>query len=147
MQLDSWWYYKTLTGPDGKTGKTKNAKLPQGEWNRYGGLLEYRAHPAVFPDGLESFHRELGLPLITHNRWVDPASPYRSKYHISGYAALDPAFWREIVGYIASAGVVTYMNKIRLNEIYEHSPRTGREASPQATNSQLAWPPPARATG
>src|SRR5580704_6458983 len=121
LQLDSWWYYKTFTGPDGKTGKTKNAKLPQGEWNRYGGLLEYRAHPAVFPDGLEAFHRELGLPLITHNRWVDPASPYRSKYHISGYAALDPAFWREIVGYIASAGVVTY-EQDWLNEIYEHSP-------------------------
>ncbi len=121
LQLDSWWYYKTFTGPDGKTGKTKSAKLPQGEWNRYGGLLEYRAHPAVFPDGLEAFQRELGLPLITHNRWVDPASPYRLKYQISGYAAVDPAFWREIIGYIASAGVVTY-EQDWLNEIYQHSP-------------------------
>ena len=121
LQLDSWWYYKTFTDPDGKTGKSKSAKLPQGEWNRYGGLLEYRAHPAVFPDGLEAFHREVGLPLITHNRWVDPASPYQAKYHISGYAAVDPAFWREIIGYVAGAGVVTY-EQDWLNEIYQHSP-------------------------
>jgi len=121
LQLDSWWYYKTFTDPDGKTGKSKSAKLPKGEWNRYGGLLEYRAHPAVFPEGLEAFQREVGLPLITHNRWVDPASPYRAKYHISGYAAVDPAFWREIIGYVASAGVVTY-EQDWLNEIYQHSP-------------------------
>jgi hypothetical protein len=121
LQLDSWWYYKTFTGPDGKTGKAKSAKLPQGEWNRYGGLLEYRAHPAVFPDGLEAFQRELGLPLITHNRWIDPTSPYRLKYHVSGYAAVDPAFWREIIGYIAGAGAVTY-EQDWLSEIYQHSP-------------------------
>jgi hypothetical protein len=121
MQLDSWWYYKTLTGPDGKVGKTKNSKLPAGEWNRYGGLLEYRAHPAVFPDGLEVFQRELGLPLITHNRWIDPASPYCQKYKVSGYAALDPAFWNEIITYISSAGVETY-EQDWLSEIYKHSP-------------------------
>ena len=27
---------------------------------------------------------------MTHNRWIDPTSPYQHKYEISGYAALDP---------------------------------------------------------
>lgn len=121
MQLDSWWYYKSLIGPDGKAGKTKNTKLPEGAWNRYGGLMEYRANPAVFPDGLAAFQRKLGLPLITHNRWVDPASPYQQKYKVSGYAAVDPAFWRDIIGYIAGAGVMTY-EQDWLSEIYKHSP-------------------------
>jgi hypothetical protein len=121
MQLDSWWYYKTFSGPDGKIGKTKNARLPEGEWNRYGGLLEYRSHPAVLPDGLEAFHKELGLPLITHNRWIDPASPYHQKYQITGYAAIDPGFWNEIMSYISAAGVQTY-EQDWLIDIYNHSP-------------------------
>jgi hypothetical protein len=121
LQLDSWWYFKTLTGPDGKIGKAKNAKLPAGEWNRYGGLLEYKAHPAVLPGGLQEFQRQLGLPLITHNRWIDPASPYRQKYRISGYAAVDPAWWREIIGYVHDGGAITY-EQDWLSEIYFHSP-------------------------
>jgi hypothetical protein len=28
LQLDSWWYEKTFTGPDGESGKTKNSRLP-----------------------------------------------------------------------------------------------------------------------
>jgi hypothetical protein len=121
LQLDSWWYYKTFRGPDGKIGKSKSAKLPSGKWNRYGGLLEYRADPAVFPDGLEGFQREAGLPLITHNRWIDPASPYQQEYRVSGYAGLDPAYWRDIIGYVAGAGTVTY-EQDWLSEIYFHSP-------------------------
>ena len=121
FQLDSWWYYKTFTGPDGKIGKIKNAKLPPGEWNRYGGLLEYRAHPAVLPQGLQQFQRDLGLPLITHNRWIDPASPYHNQYRITGFAAIDPAFWQNIIRYIARAGVITY-EQDWLVDIYNHSP-------------------------
>jgi len=34
----------------GKIGTIKAPKLPAGEWNRYGGLLKYEAHPAVLPD-------------------------------------------------------------------------------------------------
>ncbi|MGC1728195.1 MAG: hypothetical protein WA747_02305 [Steroidobacteraceae bacterium] len=121
LQLDSWWYYKALTDPSGQAGTPKNPDLPLGEWNRYGGLLRYAAHPAVFPDGLAAFQSRIGLPLIVHNRWIDPASPYHQRYHISGLAAIDPAWWQEIMGYIASAHVVTY-EQDWMNVIYEHSP-------------------------
>ena len=55
LQLDSWWYYKSFTDADGKVGRTKSPKLPEGEWNRYGGLLDYTAHKFLFPDGLAAF--------------------------------------------------------------------------------------------
>ena len=121
MQLDSWWYYKTFTGPNGRAGKTKNPHLPPGEWNRYGGLLAYRAHPAVLPDGLGGFKNDINLPLITHNRWIDPASPYRDKYQVSGIAAVDPKFWDEIMSYIGTNGVACY-EQDWINEIYTRSP-------------------------
>jgi|HubBroStandDraft_1064217.scaffolds.fasta_scaffold04209_4 hypothetical protein len=121
LQLDSWWYYKTLTDPSGQAGTTKNPDLPLGEWNRYGGLIKYEAHPAVFADGLVAFQSRIGLPLIVHNRWIDPASPYHQRYHITGLAAIDPAWWQQIMGYIASAHVVTY-EQDWMNVIYEHSP-------------------------
>ena len=121
LQLDSWWYYKSLTDPAGRTGTPKNPALPLGEWNRYGGLIDYRAHPALFPDGLAAFQRRIGLPLIVHNRWIDPASPYHQHYEISGFAAIDPAWWQAIMGYIASAHVITY-EQDWMNVIYEHSP-------------------------
>ena len=121
LQLDSWWYSKSFTDPDGHTGGAKNASLPQGEWNRYGGLLRYEADPALFPEGLAAFQRRIGLPLITHNRWIDPASPYHAGFRISGFAALDPRWWTQIMGYLAGAHVVTY-EQDWLNVIYEHSP-------------------------
>ncbi len=121
LQLDSWWYYKTYTDPAGNTGKPENDRLPLEEWNRYGGLIRYEAHPSLFPEGLAAFQRRVGLPLIAHNRWIDPASPYHQRYRISGFAALDPLWWREIIGYLSSAQVVTY-EQDWLNVIYEHSP-------------------------
>jgi hypothetical protein len=121
LQLDSWWYYKTLTDPNGRTGRPKNSKLPEGEWNRYGGLLKYEAHPALFPDGLAAFQKKVNLPLITHNRWIDPASPYRAQYRISGVAGVDPLWWQKIMGYIADNGVVCY-EQDWLNVIYNNSP-------------------------
>ena len=121
LQLDSWWYYKTLTGPDGKLGQTKNPRLPKGEWNRYGGLLKYKADPAVLPDGLDGLHEKTGLPLITHNRWIDPASPYHERYKISGIAAVDPQWWDDIMADIAAGGVTCY-EQDWLSEIYFHSP-------------------------
>ena len=121
LQLDSWWYYKTLTDPTGKTGTSKNSRLPLEEWNRYGGLVKYEAHPGLFPKGLAAFQKTVGLPLITHNRWIDPASPYHQRYRISGLAAVDPNWWREIIGYLSSANVVTY-EQDWLNVIYEYSP-------------------------
>jgi hypothetical protein len=128
LQLDSWWYYKTATGADDRTvagaknpdGK-KNPNMPDGEWNRYGGLLEYKAHPYVFPNGLEAFQKSIGLPLVTHNRWIDPGSPYLQKYKISGVAAVDPKWWNDIADYLHRAGVQTY-EQDWLYSIYEHSP-------------------------
>ena len=121
LQLDSWWYYKTLTDPEGRTGRPKDAKLPEGEWNRYGGLLKYEAHPAVFPEGLAAFQTKIGLPLITHNRWIDPASPYHGQYRISGVAGVDPLWWRKIMNYIADSGVTCY-EQDWLSVIYNRSP-------------------------
>jgi hypothetical protein len=121
LQLDSWWYYKSLRGDDGKMGTTKAPKLPKGEWNRYGGLLEYRAHPALFPNGLAPFQRSIGLPLVTHNRWIDPASPYHQKYKISGVAAVDPNWWNDITDYLKTNGVITY-EQDWLDRIYKYSP-------------------------
>jgi hypothetical protein len=121
MQLDSWWYFKSKTSADGKEGKIKNAKLPDGTWNCYGGLMEYKAHPAVFPQGLAAFQQALNLPLITHNRWVDLHSPYRKDYIISGVAAIDPKWWDDMADYLKSSGVMVY-EQDWLNEIYANSP-------------------------
>jgi hypothetical protein len=125
MQLDSWWYFKSKTGPNGKEGKdagTKNARLPAGDWNCYGGLMKYQAHPALFPQGLAAFDKQLGIPLITHNRWVDLNSPYRQQYNISGVAAIDPKWWDKITDYLKASGVVVY-EQDWLNEIYSNSPQ------------------------
>lgn len=122
LQLDSWWYYKTSTDPDGTPGKAKkSSKLPAGEWNRYGGLWEYKAHTDLFPNGLDAFGKAIGLPLVTHNRWIDPASPYRQHYTISGIAAVDPKWWADIAAYLKSSGIVTY-EQDWLDRIYTYSP-------------------------
>ena len=121
LQLDSWWYYKTFADASGKIGTIKSAKLPEGEWNRYGGLLEYKAHPAVFPNGLEAFQKSISLPLVTHNRWIDPASPYHEHYKISGVAAVDYKWWRDIASYLDENGIVTY-EQDWLDRIYKYSP-------------------------
>ncbi len=121
LQLDSWWYYKSFTDPDGKVGKTKAPGLPEAEWNRYGGLMEYRAHTNLFPDGLGAFQKAINLPLITHNRWIDPASPYHQQYKISGLAAVDPQWWEDIAAYLKASGVVTY-EQDWLDRIYKYSP-------------------------
>ena len=128
LQLDSWWYYKAATGADDRTvagqknsdGK-KNPDMPDGEWNRYGGLLEYKAHPYVFPNGLAAFQKAIGLPLVTHNRWIDSASPYHQKYLISGVAAIDPKWWNDVADYLHDAGVQTY-EQDWLYSIYQRSP-------------------------
>jgi hypothetical protein len=120
LQLDSWWYYKSFTEPSGRRGGAKNPALPEGEWNRYGGLLRYEAHPGVLPEGLAALQRRLDLPLLTHNRWIDPASPYHAKYHISGVAALDPRWWADLMQYLQQSGVVTY-EQDWLSVIYRRS--------------------------
>jgi hypothetical protein len=122
LQLDSWWYVKTSTNANGTKGKpNKNSKLPAGTWNCYGGLTEYVAHPFVFPRGLPAFDSQLGMPLITHNRWIDLDSPYHQKYKISGVAAIDPKWWDDICDYLKSSGVIVY-EQDWLNEIQDNSP-------------------------
>lgn len=127
LQLDSWWYRKSFTDPGGRTGHAMNPRLPAGEWNRYGGMMRYEADPALFPDGLAAFQRSIGLPLITHNRWIDPASPDHERYRMAGFAAIDPAWWRRTAGYLAEQGVVAY-EQDWLNVIYAHSPELATTA-------------------
>ena len=97
MQLDSWWYPKGVS--DTWEGDATN--------NR-GGINTYTADPTLFPSGLASFQQQLGLPMITHARWTDGASPYWSEYIMSGGVSIDPAYWAHIMGFIQNAGVVTY---------------------------------------
>jgi len=122
LQLDSWWYQKSTYDPAGKPGGAKkNNRLPIGSWNRYGGLMEYRAHPDLFRGGLSNFEQALGLPLAVHNRWIDRMSPYHDKYKISGVGAIDPNWWKDTVGYLKNSGVVCY-EQDWLDEIYLNSP-------------------------
>ncbi len=121
LELDSWWYYKTFANLEGQEEGAVNPELPAGEWNRYGGLWKYEAHPAVFPEGLAAFQRSVGLPLITHNRWMDPESPYHVRYRISGLAAVDPRWWGDVMTYLNRSGVEIY-EQDWLDHIYHLSP-------------------------
>ena len=97
MQLDSWWYPKGGNNRWDSAGST----LPYGEDT-------YRADKNLFPEGLAAFHQSLGLPMVTHARWISTASPYRQQYKMSGNVIVDPAFWNSTGEYLAEAGVVTY---------------------------------------
>lgn len=122
MQLDSWWYDKSVYDPDGKpVADHKNKNLPYGAWNRYGGLMEYKADSFLFPEGLLDFRQKLGLPLATHNRWMDSLSPYNKRFKVSGFAAVDANFWKEIMRYLKTSGVVCY-EQDWLNFIYNKTP-------------------------
>ncbi|MFT3934857.1 MAG: hypothetical protein QM726_14630 [Chitinophagaceae bacterium] len=122
LQLDSWWYQKSYNNVFGKSGGLPKRKdLPEAPWNRSGGLMEYKADPALFPKGLAAFQQELGLPLVTHNRWMDSSSPYHDKYKISGIGAIDPGFWNEVMTYLKSSGVAVY-EQDWMNYIYMNNP-------------------------
>jgi len=97
MQLDSWWYPKGAS--DSWQGDSTN--------NR-GGVYQYVAAPALFTNGLSAFQQQLGLPLVTHCRWIDPASPYNTQFLMSAEVSVDPRFWTNIQGYIKSGGVATF---------------------------------------
>jgi hypothetical protein len=97
VQLDSWWY------PKGHADLWDSTDDPY-----RGGQYRLEAAPALFPQGLGAFAQALGLPLVTHARWIDPASPYRAQYRISGNVSTDPAYWRDRMQYLRAAGVVTY---------------------------------------
>jgi autotransporter-associated beta strand protein len=97
MQLDSWWYPKSYL-----------ATWQGGPTNNRGGIFLYQADAQLFPAGLAAFHQQLGLPLLTHARWIDDYSPYRTNYALSKNAPVDPAYWSNILAAIAAGGVVTY---------------------------------------
>jgi len=97
MQLDSWWYPKGVNARWNSAGSA----LPNGEFT-------YRTDKELFPDGLAAFQQSLGLPMVTHARWISTASPYRIQFKMSGNVVLDPAFWKSTAEYLAAAGVVTY---------------------------------------
>ena len=94
MQLDSWWYPK-------EKGNSLAAMAVNGE-------TVYRASPEVFPNGLRAFHKEMGLPLAVHARWVAADSPYRREYTMSRNVVLSPAFWRSTASYLHAGGVAMY---------------------------------------
>lgn len=97
LQLDSWWYPKGV------------ANTWQGDANNNrGGLNQFVAESTLFPDGLAAFQQQLGLPLVTHCRWVDGASPYRSQYAMSGNVIVDDSYWTNRMDYLNSGGVVTF---------------------------------------
>ena len=90
LELDSWHY------PKGSPPSwTSNGR----------GLDTFEADPTIFPNGLAAFQQSLGLPLITHTRWIDQTSPLRSKYQISGFVAIDPQYWKDYATYLSNSGV------------------------------------------
>ncbi|MGH2346439.1 MAG: hypothetical protein ACRDG4_14525, partial [Chloroflexota bacterium] len=96
MELDSWWY-----------PKGSSATWPGNGYER-GGIYQYTAAPALFPNGLAAFQRRLGVPLAVHARWIDPGSPYRRMYRMSGNVITDSRYWQATAAYLAGAGVITY---------------------------------------
>src|SRR5260370_31811290 len=55
LQLDSWFY----------------PKGPAMRWDdRNTGIFRYRAATDLFPGGLPNFPQQVGLPLVTHARWI-----------------------------------------------------------------------------
>ncbi|WP_344854923.1 carbohydrate-binding protein [Amycolatopsis ultiminotia] len=93
MQLDSWFYPK---GPDS-------------DWRAVeAGASRYEADKTLFPNGLEDFQQNVGLPMITHGRWIDPSSPYHQEYRMSGNVVTDPAYWNDRMSYLKQNGVQTY---------------------------------------
>ena len=92
MQLDSWFYPKGANA----------------DWKKFDGIYEYIADQDLFPDGLKAFQQQLDLPLVTHSRWIDPKSPYRIRYRMSGNVVVDPLYWETVASYLHDAHVLTY---------------------------------------
>jgi hypothetical protein len=93
LQLDSWFY------PKGR----------EAQWSSNGsGIYRYEAAAPPFMQGLARFQQRLGVPLVTHSRWIDPSSPYRSLYKMSGNVVTDPAYWETVAQYLSDSGVAIY---------------------------------------
>lgn len=121
LQLDSWWYAKSSWNPEQQVDRIKNPALPDEAWNRYGGLVEWKAQPGVFPKGMAAFHKRVDLPFLAHNRFIDKDSPYRKRFEISGVAAVDRRYWDELANYAAENGIAVYLQDW-LDATYRFSP-------------------------
>ena len=121
LQLDSWWYPKSNWNPHEKIGDIKNSALPRGPWNRYGGMVEWRADPGVFPNGIAAFHERVKIPFLAHNRFIDKDSPYRRRFQISGLAGIDRGYWNELASYAFESSIAVYLQDW-LDAIYKFSP-------------------------
>jgi hypothetical protein len=93
LQLDSWFY------PKGALADWRDGS---------GGIYEYSAAPELFSPSLQAFQQTLGVPLITHARWIDASSPARRDYLMSGNVCIDPKYWKSTADYLASSGVGAY---------------------------------------
>ncbi len=93
LQLDSWFY----------------PKGPLADWHDGAyGIYDYSAAQVLFGASLRTFQQDLGIPLITHARWIDPSSPVRQQYQMSGNVSIDPKYWNRVAQYLASAGGAAY---------------------------------------
>ena len=93
MQLDSWFY----------------PKGPNRDWKDLSsGIYLYEAASELFPEGLKAFQKKLGVPLVTHSRWIDASSPYRQQYQMSGNVVTDPLYWNNLAAYLRASGVILY---------------------------------------
>jgi hypothetical protein len=93
IQLDSWFYPK---GPNADWTDAKD------------GIFQYDAAPTLFGANLSNFAQRVGVPLVTHSRWIDPSSPYRTQYAMSGNVSTDPKYWAMVASYLKSSGVIVY---------------------------------------
>ena len=128
LQLGGWWYRKLSDDIAGGPGpERKNPKLAAGDWNRYGGTLEYRASPELFPEGLTAFGKALGLPLLAYGGWIDRKSPLGERFQISGVAPVDRRYWSDVASYREAAGATGY-GQDWLSGIVENSPEMATKA-------------------
>jgi hypothetical protein len=103
LQIDSWWYLK---GGDPTAAQPLPVSWKHANYNH--GIYLYEAAPELFPKGLVAFQAEVGLPLVTHARWIDPSSPYASEYELSNQVSTDPAYWDMIMKNLKANGVLIY---------------------------------------
>jgi hypothetical protein len=93
LQLDSWFY----------------PKGPSADWTAINdGIYEYLAAVPPFAASLPAFQNSLGIPLITHSRWIDPSSPYWQQYQMSGTVSIDPLYWAAVADYVATSGAAAF---------------------------------------
>ena len=92
LQLDSWFYPKGAGG----------------QWDSGGGIYRYQADSGFFPKDLQAFRQDLGIPLVTHARWIDTDSPYRRQYKMSNNVSTDPLYWDTVADYLRASGAAVY---------------------------------------